>query len=211
MIDSLGSSRRALLETLRSNRDGATADELAEALAITRTAVVQHLAMLERDGYVARGDQRKTPGRPVQCYVISDKGLELFPKQYSWFAKLMLGVVARDHGGELASVLRSLGSDTAASVGADWDTKPTAERIASAAAAMRTLGYEARTLPDGHTALPIIEADNCVFHELAKERKEVCEFDLALLEGLTGAGVEHQECIARGGNACRFRFKRKRG
>jgi predicted ArsR family transcriptional regulator len=54
--------------------------------------------------------------------------------------------------------------------------------------------------------MPTIEADNCVFHELALRNREVCNFDLALMSGFTGQRVELHECMARGGQVCRFRF-----
>ncbi|MBN1238155.1 MAG: transcriptional regulator, partial [Gammaproteobacteria bacterium] len=67
------------------------------------------------------------------------------------------------------------------------------------------LGYDARPARDekGETA---IEADNCIFHDLATKYPEVCQFDVALLSAYTGRRVELQECMARGGRVCRFRF-----
>lgn len=70
---------------------------------------------------------------------------------------------------------------------------------------MNELAYQARCIEDGSR----IEAKNCVYHDLAHEFPEVCQFDLQLLAELMGRDftqVEHEECMARGGNACRFRF-----
>ena len=58
--------------------------------------------------------------------------------------------------------------------------------------------------------MPVIEADNCVFHELAIKNPEICRFDLALMGAFTDSSVEHQECMARSGNVCRFKFTPKR-
>jgi len=55
----------------------------------------------------------------------------------------------------------------------------------------------------------VIAADNCVFHDLALKDPEVCEFDLALLSTFTESRVDHQECMARGGGVCRFKFRPK--
>ncbi|MCK7509177.1 MAG: hypothetical protein MZV70_37470 [Desulfobacterales bacterium] len=52
-----------------------------------------------------------------------------------------------------------------------------------------------------------IEASNCVFHHLAAQYPEVCRFDLALLAAFVGTPVEHQECVVRGGQVCRFGFR----
>ena len=70
---------------------------------------------------------------------------------------------------------------------------------------MDELGYDARTGANMGGA-PTIEADNCIFHELAMKNPEVCQFDLALLSGFSGSKVELNECMARGGHVCRFRF-----
>src|SRR5450631_3632303 len=68
-------------------------------------------------------------------------------------------------------------------------------------------GIAARvTSPGKGEKLPRIECKNCVFHDLSKDYIEVCQFDLGFLSGLMGAPIEHQECMQRGGQACRFRF-----
>ena len=72
---------------------------------------------------------------------------------------------------------------------------------------MRELGYEASARKDGE---PVIEALNCVYHELAKSDRTVCALDLALIESLADAEVEHRACMARGDNACVFCLKTKR-
>ncbi len=76
------------------------------------------------------------------------------------------------------------------------------DRIRALAGLMRELGYGCDA---GRS--PVIEANNCVFHKLAMNNPEVCEFDRSLLAAFTGAKVDHQECMATGGSVCRFRFK----
>jgi predicted ArsR family transcriptional regulator len=51
-----------------------------------------------------------------------------------------------------------------------------------------------------------VEAFNCVFHALARQHPQVCKFDLAYLEGVSGRRIHHMECIVRGGHVCRFRI-----
>jgi predicted ArsR family transcriptional regulator len=75
------------------------------------------------------------------------------------------------------------------------------------AALMNELGYHAHLAKDVGGA-PTIEADNCVFHELAMKNPQICHFDLALLSASTGRRVELHECMAQGGHMCRFRFAR---
>jgi hypothetical protein len=35
----------------------------------------------------------------------------------------------------------------------------------------------------------------------------ICNLDVGLMETFTDGAVEHQECMARGGNVCRFKLK----
>ncbi|HEX6790199.1 MAG TPA: methanogen output domain 1-containing protein, partial [Candidatus Krumholzibacteria bacterium] len=79
-------------------------------------------------------------------------------------------------------------------------------RIEKLSEVMEDLGYDTR----GRTADGNIEAFNCVFHDLAQQNPEVCQFDLALMSSFTDSKVEHLECMARGGNSCRFKFVARR-
>ena len=72
---------------------------------------------------------------------------------------------------------------------------------------MRDLGYQSGSVDPANEKLPAIEATNCVFHSLAQRYPEVCYFDLALMSEIVGSDVIHDECMVRGGNVCRFKFK----
>jgi predicted ArsR family transcriptional regulator len=200
--------RKQLMRHLLRNKGGATIDGIAHAIGVTRTAVRQHLASLMQDGLVAAGDTRPTGGRPERLFVLTPRGREEFPRRYSWFAQLLIEAIEREHG---TSGLRvRLGRIAAAVIGQIRRETPASgnrrQKVEALSALMDGLGYDARTAPDLDGA-PTIEADNCVFHELASRNPEVCHFDLALLSGYTGSKVTLHECMARGGHVCRFQFK----
>ncbi len=67
MLEGLGRTQQDLLHALLLQPAGMSIDDLAQALTITRTAVRQHLAALERDGLVKRGATRPTGRRPSSC------------------------------------------------------------------------------------------------------------------------------------------------
>jgi len=205
MEELYGDRRRRLLRHLLRNKAGATVDELAQALGVTRTAVRQHLAALTRDGLVAEGGERGTGGRPVRLHRLTEAGREVFPRRYSWFARLLVEAIAQEHG---ASGLRTRLGRIAAAVVAQLPAREGAGRrggVEGLAALMDELGYDARKVRDVGGA-PTIEADNCVFHALAMRNTAVCQFDLALMTSYTGRKVELHECMAKGGQVCRFRF-----
>jgi predicted ArsR family transcriptional regulator len=160
-----------------------------------------------RDGYTAPGETRASGGRPKQLFVLTDKGSEGFPRHYSWFAQLLIEAMAQEHG---ATGLRTrLGRIAAAVVAQLRRRTPQAgtrrEKVVQLSSLMDELGYDARMSKDVGGA-PAIEADNCVFHELAMKNPVICHFDLALMSSYTGSKVELHECMAKGGHVCRFRF-----
>lgn len=207
MMELYGERRKGLLRHLLRRKSGATVDELAQALGVTRTAVRQHLAALMRDGFVVRGAERASGGRPLTLYVLTNEGRETFPRQYSWFARLLVEAMAQEHG---AAGLRTRFGRIAASVVAQLPRRTPAggsrrEKVTELSALMDQLGYDARKVRDVGGA-PTIEADNCIFHELAQRNPAICQFDLAVMTGYTGSKVELHECMAKGGHVCRFRF-----
>ncbi|MGQ0383071.1 MAG: helix-turn-helix transcriptional regulator [Gammaproteobacteria bacterium] len=207
MAETYGESRNRLLRHLLRHKTGASIDELARAVGVTRTAIRQHLAALMRDAQVGAAGSRPSGGRPQRLFVLTQKGREAFPRHYSWFAQLLIEAMTSEHGA--AGLRVRLGKIAAAVVAQLRQRAPAAgsrrERVESLASIMDGLGYDARSAPDTRGA-HAIEADNCVFHELAMKNPNVCHFDLALLSGYTGSKVELTECMARGGHVCRFRF-----
>jgi len=209
-LELFGERQQALLRLLLVERDGLTVDELANRLDITRTAVNQHLNSLAQDDYVAKGRARESRGRPSHTYLITSRGMDLFTKRYSWFSSLMLEKIRREGGSQsLSTILRELATSVADEHQELMKGKPLEKRIEAIGRLMLKLGYEARVITSGDGQPLGVEAHNCVYHNLASEYPEVCDFDLQLLEDLSGAQVHHEECMVRGGSSCRFCFKKK--
>lgn len=207
MLDMLGARQKELLGLLLQNKAGMTADELAGQLAITRNAVRQHLAALENERLLTRGETRASGGRPQQLYVLTDKGYECFPRHYSWLAQLLVASLQEMMGDAgLDEHLRKLGSKVALQLLQQQSGNADEEaRMLALTGLLQQLGYSARQMPPADGAA-VIEADNCVFHTLAAQNPQICQFDLALLETFTGSKIEHQQCMAKHDHVCRFRF-----
>ncbi|HUH36472.1 MAG TPA: MarR family transcriptional regulator [Spongiibacteraceae bacterium] len=201
MITGLGDTQHAVLDILLYTPEGASVDDLARKLDVTRNAVRQHLAALERDQLIERHGSRPTGRRPEQLYRLSDQGRALFPKQYPLMARLLIERIIQQEGQKnLAKLMRELGRDLALSL---QTTAIAEEQIVGH---MNRSGYEASVFfRSGGDAE--IHAHNCVFHDLAAEYPEVCEFDLAFLNTLSQRDVEHAECIVRQGKRCIFRLE----
>lgn len=210
MLAMLGNRQQDLLKLLLKSKGGLTVVELAAQLNITRNAVRQHVVALENEGLLTHGESRPSGGRPEQLYVLTEAGKELFPRHYSWFAQLVVESLKQEAGAEaLRARLKDMGARVAGQLrGQQGALDSPQQKAAKLAEIMAQLGYDASTLPVADN-VPVIEADNCVFHHLAMADPDICEFDLALMSSFADAEVEHQECMAKGGNVCRFRLKPK--
>lgn len=204
-----GESQQQVLTTLLLHKSGMSVDELADQVGISRNAINQHLMALEQQGYVRKMAARKTAGRPCRIYALTEDGISLFPKQYSWFSRLLIRTLREQMGqDQLSDYLYRLGVQMSADNIPRLVGKNRPERVQEIVKIMNEKGFLARAIaPQDQEKIPRIECKNCVYHDLAMEYPEVCRFDLGFLRGLMGADVEHQECMHRGGEACRFRFK----
>ncbi|MES2675748.1 MAG: HTH domain-containing protein [Pseudomonadota bacterium] len=221
MIEVLGFRQQELLRMLLKNKGGMTIDQLSQALKITRTAVRQHLSALEKDDLVHLGISRASGGRPEQLYILSPKGRELFPRHYSWIAELVLESIKQETGAERhRERLKGIGTAIGTNLRKQHPelTNPT-QIITKLSEHMEQLGYDATRVEESLESRipsveiipsteipPLIEASNCVFHNLAIKDPDICEFDRALLSAFTNSDVDHQTCMATGDNVCRFKF-----
>jgi predicted ArsR family transcriptional regulator len=201
MLEGLGRTQQDLLNALLHHAGGMSIDELADHLSVTRTAVRQHLAALERDALVLRGETRPTGRRPEQLYRLTDHAREQFPRQYQMLASVLIEEVADIIGPDaLASLMRSMGRKLA------LDREPQVVDETRIVQHMNQAGYEAEVFFRSSDDKEIV-AHNCVFHRLAAAHPVVCELDLALIGALGGGEVDHTECMVRGGNVCRFKLR----
>jgi predicted ArsR family transcriptional regulator len=209
MIEMLGIRQRDLLKLLLRNKGGMTVDALVQSLGVTRNAVRQHLAVLEEEQLVTKSTTRPTGGRPEHLYVLTQKGSEIFPRQYSWFAQMLVDMVLHEVGEDgMNERLAAAGVRIAQQLTGNAVTSlPIEAKVEKLAQVMEELGYDVNPLAKGSEKhIPIIEANNCVFHDLAKANPQVCSFDVALISTFTGSQVQHEECMAKGGHVCRFRL-----
>jgi predicted ArsR family transcriptional regulator len=198
-------SRDRILELMLRSEEPLTVQAFASAVGISRNAAHQHVVALEREGLVERASAIRTKGRPSQGYRLSAAGGATFPRQYALLAKQLLDELSRTLGPAdlrlaMERIGRSLADSLRGKVGPDPD-----QAIVEIAGLMRQLGYQSNAVASDEG--PVIEAHNCVFHDLAMADPAICEVDLSLLRALSGKSVDHRRCMARGERSCRFAFK----
>ncbi len=210
MVDQIGSRQRQILELLLEHKEGLCIDEIAKALSISRNAVQQHISVLELEGYLKVGELSKTAGRPVRSYILTEAGINSFPKQYAWFSKLMLTDLKNEIGPEaFQRYMRKLGTNLSQSYLYRFAGKQADERREELLKIMDELGFKtAKPNVENHGSTTI-KAYNCVFHDLAQEHNEICQFDIALMAALLKIDVELTECMAKGNGICCFKIIKK--
>lgn len=206
----LHSNQKLILEYLLDHPEGATLDELAEHLELSKTAVKEHLIKIETQGLIQFEDSKGGVGRPRRRYLLSQEGNEIFPRQYSWLSNVLLEILAQDLGSEAVSkLMKKLAHKVASSMESRFEkAQSTADLLKEITAAMNELGYRASLKQSDIRKGAVLEATNCVYHNVAKEHPELCKFDIQFLEKASGLNVKLESCIARGGSVCRFCLKK---
>lgn len=200
----LGETRQRLLRQLLAATDGCTVEALCERLRISHNAVRQHLTALIGRGWAQRVDPLPSGGRPQMRYALTASGRELFPRNYGLLSGALLAQLHERFGDNgLEAFLEQLGRSVAATQPLPTDGIDHETLVRALARRLDELGYEA--VPARHNGEWQVEAFNCVFHALARQRPQVCRFDLAYMKAVSGHRIHHMECIVRGGHVCRFR------
>ncbi len=200
--------QRKILQFLVKEKEGMTVDQFSKLLEISRSAIHQHITVLERDGFIKKSASMQTKGRPGTTFVLTEKGIHLFPKHYSLFAEMLIKLIKQKLGSEeLIEYLKELGVSLSESKKDALKNKPIDEKIKMTVAIMQELGYEAQIAEGEPGQNLMIDAYNCVFHDLAYNNTEVCEMDLSLLSSLLDSKIEHTCCMAKGASRCRFKVQ----
>ncbi len=207
MAEKIGARQHEILILLLENKAGLSIDQIASVLNISRNAVQQHFTVLEKDGYIQKGVLNKTAGRPVRSFVLTEAGINSFPKQYAWFSELILTDLKNELGSEaFQRYLHKLGNNLSQSLLPQFEGKQTDERIKALLKVMDALNFNVRNMTDSGTNEQVIGAYNCIYHDLAQKHEELCEFDRTLMSSLLDKDIDHVECMAKGGAVCRFKI-----
>jgi len=202
--------RRAILMRLR--HDGPSSPEqLAAALGLSRTGVLQQLHALEGAGLVARQAVRHGVGRPRHVYDVTDAAQDLFPTNYDGLASGLLAAIRVIGGDELVDDVfrerRRLTRDRlrqrlAEHLPADASLLDRARELA---VIQDEQGYLAEALIGADGVIRLVER-NCAIHRVSSEHAAACQAELDLFRELLGTDVERESHIAAGDRCCSYRI-----
>lgn len=205
----LPATRRALLIVLRK-RGEAHAEELAEQLGVTVSAVRQHLHGLASADLVAHRQERSGPGRPRHVYRLGPAAEALFPRAYGELTVELLDYIG-DEDPEL--VARAFERRRRARVertrerlaGLDFDA-----RVAEVARVLDEDGYLAEIEPLEDGSGWRLREHNCAILAVAQRFGHACSAEIAYLrEVLPDAEVTRVSHILTGAPACAYEVRRR--
>jgi predicted ArsR family transcriptional regulator len=185
----LTSLKGRVLERLRHGPQAV--DQIAGALGVTRNAVRPHLAALERDGLVRRGDPRPTARRPSHTYQLAPGVEALFCQAYVPLLHEVLRVLTGAlPPRELKRAMRTVGRRLAVPA----PSTRLAARVAAAAAVLDDMGgmTDVKTRSNGSVTY-VIEAASCPFDFIVRSHPEVCTAVESLVATVTGVD-SRQSC-----------------
>lgn len=204
--DLLSPARRNVLVALKEHGE-ASADDLAETLGISSSAVRQHLSGLRTAGYVETRPERGRPGRPVDLYHSTSRGDAVFtPHNDALTLELLQDLEAEDPD-LIERVFQRRERRRAETFRHELDGLELKARVARLSELLDAEGYLTRwsELGDGTFALTF---NNCAIWSIAEQYRLACTTELDFLrEALGEVTVERVVHRRDGGFNCGYEIR----
>jgi DeoR family suf operon transcriptional repressor len=185
----------------------ARAEELADALEITTSAVRQHLAALSGEGLVAHEERRGGPGRPKHVYRLTEAAEALFPKRYGDLAAELLEYVGDSDPALVERLFAKRRQRRIANAKTRLAGKPFADQVAELTKILDEDGYLAAVEPMPDGSYRIVE-HNCAILEVARQYGHACSSELEFIrKALPSATVERVQHMMAGAHVCAYEVK----
>jgi predicted ArsR family transcriptional regulator len=181
------------------------ANELAEALSISAMGVRQHLAILERDGWVDHYREKTQRGRPTHVYHLTNKASVLFPVTCGSLAVGLLKEVERLNGPKVIhKVFQSHTESLVEVYKRRLDEKPLGARVKELADIRDEEGYMAEVRDEGESY--ILTEYNCPIAMIAEKYPHACDAELDLFRQSLGARIMREDHLMDGSHKCAYRI-----
>lgn len=198
-----GSTRRMIM-TLLKMRGPLTISALAEELGITEMGVRRHVLQLEQESLAKTRVVRQAMGRPIHVYSLTERAEDHFPKSYHNLALELLRELDHGSGGEAVNQLfEGRRKRMLAQYGKVMQGRDLEQRVAELSSIQNAGGYMAEWSKEEDGSY-ILREYNCPIRQVAAEYRKACECEQHLFEELLDAKVVRSECMAEGGQCCRY-------
>lgn len=204
-LGSLPTTRRAIVVRLKQ-RGEARAEELSGDLAITASAVRQHLGGLVAGGFVGHREVTEGRGRPKHVYSLTPAAEALFPKRYSDLTNEVLAIVEEEDPSLLDRVFERRRDTRIANARPRLEAAgpALADRVAELASILDEDGYLASWEALDGGAFRITE-NNCAVLGVAARYGQACASEIDFLRTvLSDATVERTSHILAGAHRCGY-------
>lgn len=198
-----GSTRHTIM-TLLKMKGPLTIGALAEELGITEMGVRRHVLQLEQEALVKTKVVRQAMGRPLHMYSLTERAEEYFPKSYHNLALELLREL--DHGSGLDAVnilFEGRRRRMLAQYAPMMERRNLEERVAELSSIQNAGGYMAEWNREKDGSY-VIREYNCPIRQVATQYRKACQCEHSLFEELLDANVTRSECMAEGGQCCRY-------
>src|SRR5829696_8625276 len=205
----LPATRRALLIALRKRGEG-RAEQLAEELDVTVSAIRQHLQSLAAADLVAHREERPGPGRPRHVYRLGAAAEALFPRSYGELTVELLDYIGDEDPDLVARAFERRRRARVERVRERLAGRDFGARVAEVANVLDEDGYlaDVEPLPDGGGYR--IREHNCAILAVAQRYGHACGSEIAFLrEVLPDADVSRISHILTGAHACVYEVRRR--
>jgi predicted ArsR family transcriptional regulator len=199
------SARLSILRLIQRKGE-VTVKEMELELGRTTTAVREQLTALQADGYVTatRVKVKGELGRPYFVYSLTDKGQELFPKEYGDLTNLLLEeILALDGQDKLNLLLQRISARVAATYVASMNSgQHLLDRLNNLASLLSERGLIVEVQQQGN--LMLMHAPSCPYFAVAQRHREICDMEQEMLGQALGSSVRLTSCVLDGNHGCDF-------
>lgn len=194
-------TRQQILDFLRQCGEGSVRD-LGAHLDLTATGVRQHLAILEREGFVVSREIRGHVGRPALTYRLTATAEGLYPKSYGEIASALLeSARAALPEDAYQRVVAGAAESLAAPYLPMLAGLSTTERVEAACGVLRSQDVVVTCESDGGDGFVLVER-TCPFRDAASTHDTVCGMHEALVGRLAGMKATLISTLAAGADRC---------
>ena len=200
------SSQRVAILRLLQRRGHASIKDLELALGVTATAVREQLSQLLAEGSITAERSRGAVGRPFYVYSLTDKGQELFPRDYGELARLILQESLDMFGQEaFATLLDRVGGRLTEGYEGQLQGKKLEEKLYALADLLGAKGFEADFAPAAEGEGFVLHESSCPFYAVVQDHPEICDMEQRMMSRVLNADVQLSTCLLEGHHGCQFK------
>lgn len=195
-------SRRQILLELKKDQP-LRASDLADRLAVSRTATRRHMKELEAEGLIDYGREQRGYGAPTFAYRLTDAGEALFPNRYEETTTKLIEYLVKTEGRSVAAeVVGGQCEEMMGKIEGELDGLSPFERLEKVAQVFEEAGFMAEVIRTEESTQLLLR--NCAVHAVAMCLPEICETEENLIKKLLGVDVHRTTHIVEGCNACEY-------